>query len=48
MQKGRRSLKQEGVGMLSIGFVIYRLKDPDMAEQPLGVDFFKYTLSTAR
>lgn len=48
MQKGRRALKHEGVGMLSIGFVIYKLNDPSLASEKLGEDFFKYNLSTAR
>lgn len=48
MQKGRRQLKHEGVGMLSVGFVIYKLKDGQDTSTMLGEDFFKYTLSTAR
>jgi len=53
MQKGRRALRHEGVSMLSIGFVIYHIRDPDLAAEAtagrrLGEDFFKYNLSTAR
>eukprot|EP00092_Neocalanus_flemingeri_P015176 GFUD01016393.1.p1 GENE.GFUD01016393.1~~GFUD01016393.1.p1 ORF type:complete len:558 (+),score=172.85 GFUD01016393.1:52-1725(+) len=48
MQKDRRALKHEGVGMLSIGFVIYKVKNADQGSAQLGEDFFKYTLSTAR
>jgi len=48
MQKGRRQLKHEGVGMLSIGFVIYKLKESQDTSTKLGEEFFKYTLSTAR
>eukprot|EP00092_Neocalanus_flemingeri_P017950 GFUD01019424.1.p1 GENE.GFUD01019424.1~~GFUD01019424.1.p1 ORF type:complete len:557 (+),score=139.71 GFUD01019424.1:131-1801(+) len=48
MQKGRRALKHEGAGMLSIGFVIYKLKQAEQASEHLGEEYFKYTLSTAR
>jgi len=48
MQKGRRQLRHEGVGMLSIGFVIYKLKSETQTQHKLDESFFKYTLSTAR
>lgn len=48
MQKGRRQLRHEGVGMLSIGFVIYKLKSETQTQHKLDENFFKYTLSTAR
>merc|ERR1719167_1464782 len=48
MQKGRRALKHEGAELLSIGFVIYKLRTREVASSKVGKDFFKYTLSTAR
>lgn len=47
--QGRRELRHEGAGSLSIGFVIYHVNDPSLLEEgKLGEDFFKYTLSTCR
>jgi len=49
IQKGRRELRHEGAGSLSIGFVIYHVNDPSLLEEgKLGEEFFKYTLSTCR
>jgi len=47
MQKGRRSLKDEGKEDLSIGFVIYKLENKDQARSQLGENFFKYTAHSA-
>lgn len=48
-QKGRRALKDQGLGMLTIGFVVYQLKtDVQQEAERLGEDFFKYNLSAAR
>lgn len=46
LQKDRRKKRKEGLDMLTIGYVIYKLKDPDCG--PLGIDFFKYNASVAK
>ncbi|VDH95629.1 calpain, invertebrate, partial [Mytilus galloprovincialis] len=46
LQKDRRKKRKEGLDMLTIGYVIYKLKDPDCG--PLDVDFFKYNASVAK
>ncbi|CAD5122448.1 DgyrCDS10873 [Dimorphilus gyrociliatus] len=46
MQIGRRKLRKEGKDLLTIGYVIYELKDS--GAEPLDVQFFKYNQSKAR
>ena len=46
LQKDRRKKRKEGLDMLTIGYVIYKLKDPDCG--PLDVNFFKYNASVAK
>lgn len=48
MQKNRRSKKNQGVDMLTIGFAIYRLTERDMYVKPQRLNFFKYNASVAR
>lgn len=48
MQKNRRSRKNMGSDCLTIGFAIYRVTDRDLAQKPLGLNFFKYNASVAR
>lgn len=48
MQKNRRSRKNQGVDMLTIGFAIYRLTERDMHVKPQRLNFFKYNASVAR
>ncbi|XP_067007649.2 calpain-A isoform X3 [Anabrus simplex] len=48
MQKNRRSQRRMGVEVLTIGFAMYHLSDPDNLPKPLGLDFFKYNQSVAR
>lgn len=46
MQKDRRKMRKEGAELLTIGFMIYALKDRH--EGPLDMDFFKYNAAVAR
>jgi len=46
LQKDRRKKRKEGLDLLTIGYVIYKLDDPDA--DPLGLDFFKYNASVAK
>ncbi|KAK7790176.1 hypothetical protein R5R35_002953 [Gryllus longicercus] len=48
MQKNRRSQRRMGVEVLTIGFAMYHLPDPDNLPKPLPLDFFKYNQSVAR
>jgi len=49
MQKNRRARRDEGLGYLSIGFVVYKLKPgQEDIEEALDTNFFKYNLSVAR
>uniref|UniRef100_A0A336LNB6 CSON015267 protein n=1 Tax=Culicoides sonorensis TaxID=179676 RepID=A0A336LNB6_CULSO len=48
MQKNRRSRKNMGSDCLTIGFAVYRVTDRDLAQKPLGLNFFKYNASVAR
>ncbi|XP_065562636.1 calpain-A-like isoform X3 [Artemia franciscana] len=48
MQKNRRSQRKAGLDLLTIGFAIYAINDPDNAPKPLDVRFFKYNASVAR
>ncbi|CAL4069245.1 unnamed protein product [Meganyctiphanes norvegica] len=41
MQKNRRSLKAQGLGLNYIGFAIYHIPDPDSAPRPLDQNFLK-------
>lgn len=47
MQKNRRSKKNVGLELLTIGFKIYKLTESDLEEKPLKNNFFKYNTSTA-
>ncbi|XP_067682786.1 calpain-9-like isoform X2 [Haliotis asinina] len=46
LQKDRRKKRKEGLDLLTIGYVIYRLENPDCG--PLDVNFFKYNASVAK
>ena len=46
MQKGRRKKRKEGLDLLTIGYVIYKLPSADCA--PLDMEFFKYNASIAK
>lgn len=48
MQKNRRSQRNMGAESLTIGFSVYRLKNPDSLPKPLPKEFFKYNASVAR
>ena len=48
MQKNRRARRNEGLGYLSIGFVVYRIKPGQEVQGPMDQSFFKYNLSVAR
>lgn len=48
MQKNRRSRKNMGSDCLTIGFAIYKVTERDLAQKPLGMNFFKYNASVAR
>ncbi|KAK9885848.1 hypothetical protein WA026_013727 [Henosepilachna vigintioctopunctata] len=49
MQKNRRQIKtSSGEELLTIGFAIYYLPNPEHAPQPLDMNFFKYNASVAR
>lgn len=46
LQKDRRKKRKEGLDLLTIGYVIYKLDDPDVG--PLDINFFKYNASVAK
>ncbi|CAG5125959.1 unnamed protein product [Candidula unifasciata] len=46
LQKDRRKKRKEGLDLLTIGYVIYKLEDPDCG--PLDMKFFKYNASVAK
>lgn len=46
MQKDRRKKRSEGLDMLTVGYCVYKLKDPNCG--PLNVDFFKFNASVAK
>ncbi|XP_025105443.1 calpain-B-like isoform X7 [Pomacea canaliculata] len=46
LQKDRRKKRKEGLDLLTIGYVIYKLDDPNRG--PLDVKFFKYNASVAK
>jgi calpain len=46
LQKERRLKRKEGGDLLTIGYTVYPLKDPNCG--PLDVNFFKYTASVAK
>ncbi|KAM7540470.1 hypothetical protein Aperf_G00000041004 [Anoplocephala perfoliata] len=46
MQKDRRKMRKEGAEMLTIGFMIYALKEPH--EGLLDMNFFRYNAAVAR
>lgn len=46
MQKERRSKRKEGLDLLTMGYGVYPLKDPNCG--PLDVNYFKYTASVAK
>ncbi|XP_044749526.1 calpain-A-like isoform X1 [Coccinella septempunctata] len=49
MQKNRRQIKTvSGEELLTIGFAIYYLSNPDRVPKPLDLNFFKYNASVAR
>nr|XP_022333321.1 calpain-B-like isoform X16 [Crassostrea virginica] len=47
LQKDRRKKRKEGLDMLTIGYVIYKIPD-DTKEGPLPLNFFKYNASCAK
>ncbi|BFZ06814.1 hypothetical protein BsWGS_09853 [Bradybaena similaris] len=46
LQKDRRKKRKEGLDLLTIGYVIYKLEDPNCG--PLDLKFFKYNASVAK
>ncbi|XP_030763038.1 calpain-A-like isoform X2 [Sitophilus oryzae] len=48
MQKHRRKIRMSGGDLLTVGFAIYNLRDPDSLPKPLDLQFFKYNASVAR
>ncbi|XP_069118046.1 calpain-9-like isoform X4 [Argopecten irradians] len=48
LQKDRRKQRKEGLDLLTIGYVIYKLKENMDADSPLDMKFFKYNASTAK
>ncbi|CAH1105386.1 unnamed protein product [Psylliodes chrysocephalus] len=49
MQKNRRQVKSSsGEDLLTIGFAIYHLSQPDRVPKPLDMNFFRYNASVAR
>ncbi|XP_046375985.1 calpain-B-like isoform X5 [Haliotis rufescens] len=46
LQKDRRKKRKEGLDLLTIGYVIYKIESPDSG--PLDVNFFKYNASVAK
>ncbi|XP_071050221.1 calpain-A-like isoform X2 [Onthophagus taurus] len=48
MQKNRRSQRNMGIDVLTVGFAIYHLPYPDRVSKPLDLNFFKYNASVAR
>ncbi|XP_022332375.2 calpain-9-like isoform X7 [Crassostrea virginica] len=47
LQKDRRKKRKEGLDMLTIGYVIYKIPD-ETKEGPLPLNFFKYNASCAK
>jgi len=47
MQKGRRAMRDEGMGCLTIGFALYHLPD-GTSDDHLSTDFFTYNKSVGR
>ncbi|KAK6181228.1 hypothetical protein SNE40_009128 [Patella caerulea] len=47
LQKDRRKKRKEGLDLLTIGYVIYNLKEGE-SQGPLDVNFFKYNASCAK
>ncbi|XP_021353793.1 calpain-A-like isoform X4 [Mizuhopecten yessoensis] len=48
LQKDRRKKRKEGLDLLTIGYVIYKLKENMESDGPLDIKFFKYNASTAK
>ncbi|XP_017779020.1 PREDICTED: calpain-A-like isoform X2 [Nicrophorus vespilloides] len=48
MQKNRRQQRKMGLDVLTIGFAIYYLPDPNSVPKPLDRNFFKYNASVGR
>uniref|UniRef100_T1JCQ1 Calpain catalytic domain-containing protein n=1 Tax=Strigamia maritima TaxID=126957 RepID=T1JCQ1_STRMM len=48
MQKNRRAQRKMGIDALTIGFVLYLLKNPNSAPRPLPRKFFEYTATAAK
>ncbi|XP_033735907.1 calpain-B-like isoform X15 [Pecten maximus] len=48
LQKDRRKQRKEGLDLLTIGYVIYKMKDDAESDGPLDLKFFKYNASTAK
>ncbi|CAH1119743.1 unnamed protein product [Phaedon cochleariae] len=49
MQKNRRLITHRtGVDLLTVGFAIYHLPNPDRVPKPLDLNFFKYNAAIAR
>ncbi|KAL3874803.1 hypothetical protein ACJMK2_037772 [Sinanodonta woodiana] len=48
LQKDRRKKRKEGMDMLTIGYVIYKLKDDGSNDGPLDMKFFKFNASVAK
>jgi len=46
LQKDRRKKRKEGLDLLTMGYVIYKLDDPEAP--PLDMNFFKYNASVAK
>uniref|UniRef100_A0A0B7AGX8 Calpain-3 n=2 Tax=Arion vulgaris TaxID=1028688 RepID=A0A0B7AGX8_9EUPU len=46
LQKDRRKKRKEGLDLLTIGYVIYKLEDPNCG--PLDLKFFKFNASVAK
>jgi calpain len=46
MQKERRKKRKEGLDVLTIGYAVYKLKDPNCG--PLDINFFKYNASVCK
>ncbi|KAK3599185.1 hypothetical protein CHS0354_041026 [Potamilus streckersoni] len=48
LQKDRRKKRKEGMDMLTIGYVIYKLKDDASSDGPQDMKFFKFNASVAK
>ena len=48
MQKGRRAMRDEGGGCLTIGFALYHVPEEAEGSDHLDTDFFKYNKSVGR